>query len=183
MVRCKITLCALLPFALSFGSSALAQSSSPESAAAGVSAQPPQSLSQSATTAPVQPNSKTVWTNDDLSGLRSETVASNHANVSVRPSATASKPNASMPKDAKWYNDQIAKLQAQLPPLDDQISQLQAALAGKPVDTTRKWGGVRPGDWSVQLAQCQQKRDGVVSKITALKDRARHNGIPANLLP
>jgi hypothetical protein len=183
MVLCKITPCALLLFAFSVGVPTFAQSSSPESSPAGVSAQPPQSLSQSATTAPVQPNSKTVWTNDDLSGLRGESVASNHADVSVRPSATASKPNAPTPKDAKWYNDQIAKLQAQLPPLDDQISQLQAALAGKPVDTTRKWGGVRPSDWSVQLAQCQQKRDGVLSKITALKDQARHSGIPTNLLP
>jgi hypothetical protein len=183
MVRCKLTLCALLLLALSVGVPAFAQNSSPESSPTGASAQPPQSLSQNATTAPAQPNSKAVWTNDDLSGLRSESVASNHASVSVRPSATASKPSAPAPKDAKWYNDQIAKLQAQLPPLDDQISQLQAALAGKPVDTTRKWGGVRPGDWSVQLAQCQQKRDGILSKITALKDQARHNGIPANLLP
>ena len=176
MVRYKLTLRGLLLISLAAGVPAFAQSNSPEASSAAVSA-------QTATTAATQSNSKKVWTNEELAGLPSESVASNHASASVRPSVNVSKSNAPTSRDAKWYNDQIAKLQAQLPPLDDQISQLQAALAGKPVDSTRRWGGVRPGDWSAQLAQCQQKRDGILSRITALKDQARHNGIPSNQLP
>ena len=176
MVCYKLTLRALLLISLAPGVPAFAQNNSPEASSAGVSA-------QTATTAAAQSNSKKIWTNEELAGLPSESVASNHASASVKTSVTASKSNAPTSRDAKWYNDQIAKLQSQVPPLDDQISQLQAALAGKPVDTTRKWGGVRPGDWSGQLAQCQQKRDGILSRIATLKDQARHNGIPANQLP
>lgn len=183
MVRINITVSAALLFAFWAGVPTLAQSSSSQASSAVISTQPSQSKLQSP---PAQPNSTTVWTNEDLSGLRGDSVASNRAVAPPKPSATATKPSAtaaSRGKDAKWYHDQISKLQAQLPPLDAQISNYQAALAGKPVDSTRTYGWVRPADWSAQLAQLQQKRDDISNKITSLVDEARHKGIPANTLP
>src|SRR5277367_894163 len=166
----------LLLLPLSMGGQALAQNSPAELSTAASASQTSPSAVQTAATPP-EPAAKRVWTNDDLSDLSAGSEVLNHAGPAVKPPATTAKPSAPKSKDTKSYNDQIAKLQAQLPPLDSQISQLQEALAGKPVDTTRTWGGVRPDDWSLQLARLQQKRDDVVGKIAALKDQARHGGI------
>lgn len=79
--------------------------------------------SQSQTQAP----QKKVWTNDNLGGLHSQP---DDSSAAAQPgSAVAAKPRSR--KDAKWYHDQIAKLQAQIPPLDKTIAELQAALDGK----------------------------------------------------
>jgi hypothetical protein len=119
-----------------------------------------------------------------MSDLRVGAEVSNRVAPPAKPSATAKKPpTAPKAKDAKWYHDQIEKLQAQLPPLESQISELQAALSGQTVDSTRKYAGVKLDDWSVELAQLQQKRDDIFGKIAALEDEARHDGVPANLLP
>jgi uncharacterized protein YukE len=86
-------------------------------------------------------------------------------------------------KPANTYRDQIAKLQAQLPPIDSQISELQAALSGKTVASERKYTGVKPDSWQAQADQLQKKRDGIQSQIEALEDEARRSGVPTNSLP
>lgn len=184
MNRRNTILLVWLLFSAAIGEPALAQdgpSDSSPTAQFGQTIQPPLQNTSSASVLPV-PNR--VWTNDDLPDLRAGTGVSNHAAPLAKSSKTAAKP-ATIPKgkDANWYHGQIAKLQAQLPPIESQISNYQAALAGKPVDETRMYGWTRPADWSVQLAKLQQKHDDIVGKIAALEDEARHNSIPANSLP
>jgi hypothetical protein len=181
MDRRNPILLALLLFSLVASAPALAQSnsSSPSS-----TARPEQSAQTSSQTAeaPAEAAPKKVWTNDDMPDA-------SHGLAPAKPSAADVKASASKasiapkPKNAKPYQDQIAKLQAQLPPLEDQISQLQAVLSGETVNETRKYAGVRLDDWSVQLKQLQQKRDDIFAKVAALQDEARHKGIPANSLP
>ncbi len=184
MDRRYTALLALFLFSVAIGDPALAQNSASNSSSTAQSGQAMQPPLQNTAAAPVLPAPTRVWTNDDLSTLRSDNGVSNHPASRAKPSPPAAKPSTTPKgKDAKWYHDQIAKLQAQLPPLDSQISNFQAALAGKAVDATRTYSWAKPDDWSVQLAQLQQKRDDISSKIAALEDEARHRSIPANALP
>jgi hypothetical protein len=134
---------------------------------------------------PTQPAAKKVWTNDDLTDLRA-----NHAISNAAPNAGSAKPVAkpatATNKYAKSYQDQIAKLEAQIPPLDSQIAELQSAIDGKPTgdakESTRP-RSVKIDDWSTEMQQLQQKRDDVQSRIAALEDQARSHGVAANTLP
>jgi chaperonin cofactor prefoldin len=102
----------------------------------------------------------------------------------VKPAGTVNKPKPNAKgKDAGWYRTQISKLQAQIPPLDEKISQLQAALNGQTVNSPRQYGGTRPDDWHDELARLQKQRDDIDTKIAALQDQARHDGVPENELP
>ena len=47
----------------------------------------------------------------------------------------------------------------------------------------RSYGGVRPGDWQMQMNQYQQNREALLAKISALQDRARHAGVPETDIP
>jgi prefoldin subunit 5 len=98
-------------------------------------------------------------------------------------STKAASSPSSKKKPANTYRDQIAKLQAQLPPIDSQIAELQAALSGKTVASERKYAGVKPDSWQAQVDQLQKKRDGIQSQIDALEDEARRSGVPTNSLP
>jgi hypothetical protein len=126
---------------------------------------------------------KKVWTNDNLGGSHSQADDSTPGaqQGSNAGSAGAAKPKSK--KDAKWYHDQIAKLQAQVPPLDKTIAELQAALEGKTLSEPLHYGGNRIGDWKEQLEKLQAKRQDTLDKITALDDEARHNGVATNALP
>jgi hypothetical protein len=132
----------------------------------------------------VQNPDKKVWTNDDIADLHNHSAISTVGKFNTKPENS---PGKSVPdtkaKDAKWYHDQILKLQAQIPPLDDKIHQLQAALHGETVDSVRPYNGVRPDDWRDQLVRLQKQRDDIATKIAALQDEARHNGILPNSLP
>ena len=139
------------------------------------------------TPAPAQSQQQTpqkkVWTNDNLGGSHSQpndTPASTQQNSN---SGSAAPAKAKSKKDAKWYHDQIARLQAQIPPLDKTIAELQAALDGKTLNEPLHYGGNRIGDWKEQLQQLQTKRQDTLDRIAALQDEARHNGIEPNALP
>ncbi|HUA00833.1 MAG TPA: hypothetical protein VMB02_10925 [Candidatus Aquilonibacter sp.] len=157
-----------------------AQSSSAN--AVSTSAQSTDQASQPAP-APVPPGPKKVWTNDDMLDLRLSSPISTASKPYVRPQRDAARPANPNGKNAGWYRTRITQLQAQLPPLDDKIAQLQAALSGQTVNEVRKWGGARPDDWRVELDGLQKKRDGVAAQIDTLRDQARHDGVAPNTLP
>jgi len=141
---------------------------------------PAQSPTQPSSPAPAPPApAKKVWTNDDMHSATPSPTDSN-----LKPAGTVNKPKPNAKgKDAGWYRTQISKLQAQIPPLDEKISQLQAALNGQTVTSTRQYGGTRPDDWHDELSRLQKQRDDIDAKIAALEDQARHDGVPENELP
>lgn len=151
------------------------------------SAQPAPTAPPAAATSPAppaQPPAKKVWTNDDMTDLHGRSAISMVGNANPNAVKPASRPStAPRGKNAQSYHDQIAKLQAQLPPLDEKITQLQAAISGNQVNEVRKYGWTQPGDWKDQLASLQKQRDGIQAKIAALEDEARHSGVPANQIP
>jgi hypothetical protein len=169
----------LLCAAFAFPAAAQTNSTSPANPS-GQNAEPP---SEASSPAPAQPVTKKVWTNDDVNGLREDSVISTFAPPNAKPVKSGTKPANSKAKDTKWYQDRITKLQAELPPLDDQIGQLQAALNGQTVNSVRKWGGTRPDDWKVQLDGLQKKHDDIQAQIGVLKDQARHDGVSPSALP
>jgi hypothetical protein len=117
--------------------------------------------------------------------LRDGPAISTFTEPNAGPARTGARP-PSKARDAKWYQNQIAKLQAQIPPLDAQIDELQAAIEGKPTgnakESTRPYG-VKADQWPVELDQLQKKRNGIEAHISAFEDEARHNGVPPNALP
>ncbi len=146
-----------------------------------VSAQNP---GQSGTSAAAsQTPDKKVWTNDDFKS-HPRRDASSSPDSNSKPPNTASKPKSNNSnKNAAWYRAQISKLQGQIPPIDEKISQLQAALNGQQVNSPRPYGWSKPDDWHAQLAKYQGQRDDIQTKISALEDEARHNGVSENEIP
>ena len=130
------------------------------------------------TTAPA----KKVWTNEDMSEVHKNSVISTFSATSSKPGNAKAAGNAKG-GNAKQYQDQITKLQAKLPPLDEQIAELQATLNGTAVNSTRHYSGTKIDDWHEELLQLQKQRDDVSAKISALQDEARRNGVPANQIP
>ena len=126
---------------------------------------------------------KKVWTNDNLGGSHSHADDSSAAAQSGSNTGSAATAKPKSKKDAQWYHDQIARLQAQIPPLDKTIAELQAALEGKALNEPLHYGGNRIGDWKEQLEKLQTKRQETLDKIAALEDQARHDGVATNALP
>lgn len=157
------------------------QSATPASQQQGASAQAASTASSQASS---QPTDKKVWTNDDVGDLRDHAPISTIGNSDPKSAKPADKPaRPAKGKDPKWYVDQIHALQAKIPPLDDKIQALKAALNGEQVTTARQYGGSRPDDWRDQLQRLQKEREDVEAKIRALEDQARHDGVAPNLLP
>jgi hypothetical protein len=165
-------------------STACAQSATASTQPPQAPASQPASGQTSQTPQAPQAPQKKVWTNENLGGSHSSNDSAAQPawnSGSGESSGAPARPRSR--KDAKWYRDQIAKLQAQLPPLDKSIVQLQAALEGKTLNEPLHYGGNRIGDWKEQLQQLQAKRQDIAEKITALEDEARHNGVATNALP
>jgi hypothetical protein len=127
-----------------------------------------------------QPADKKVWTNDDG---RFHSPSSPSANASTKPAGTANKPKPINNGKNAGYRAQITKLQGQIPPLDDKIAQLQAALNGQTTNAPRTYGWSKPEDWHDALARYQKQREDIQAKISALEDEARHNGVPESEIP
>jgi prefoldin subunit 5 len=101
-----------------------------------------------------------------------------------KPAKTAAKPAPnSKAKSATWYQQQIKRLQDQLPPIDQKISDLQTVLNGGQVNEVRHYGGNKIDDWHDELARLQAQRDDINAKIAALQDQARHDGVSPNDIP
>jgi hypothetical protein len=146
----------------------------------------PATTPQNATTttpATPAPPAKKVWTDEDMGAVHRDPAISTFSSKPNKPATT--KPVAAKPstKNTAQFQAQIANLQAKLPPLDQQISELQAGLNGETVNSTRHYNGVKPDDWRDQLARLQKQRDGIAAQISVLQDEARHNGVPDNQIP
>jgi uncharacterized protein YukE len=137
----------------------------------------------SPTTTTTTTPAKKVWTNEDMSEIHKNSVISTFSGTSSKPGNAHPNGKAKGGKDAKQYQDQITKLQAKLPPLDEQISELQATLNGATVNSTRHYSGTKIDDWHEELVQLQKQRDDITAKISSLQDEARRNGVPPNQIP
>ena len=145
-------------------------------------AQAPNQASSTASAAP--PAGKKVWTNEDVSDLRTNSTISTVGSTDTKPSAKTS--SAGKPKNPKQYQAQIARLEGQIPSLDQQIAELQDAIDGKPTGdakTSKRPRSVQADDWNVQMQDLQKKKQGILDQIAAMKDEARHQGVPPNTLP
>ncbi|HWF38885.1 MAG TPA: hypothetical protein VG322_10225, partial [Candidatus Acidoferrales bacterium] len=111
-----------------FASSATTRAQSLHSAQPAQTAVTTDNSTQNSAPDHVSSTQKKVWTNDDFSGTDPQpgvSIVRNQPKNAVRRTAPTG-------RNAKWYHDQIARLQAKLPPLDSQIAALQSALDGKP---------------------------------------------------
>ena len=179
-----LALLGAVALAAMFSPTARAQTSQPDPPAQPAPAAPTTPASSTSPAPATQEPAKKVWTNDDVSDLRGSSPVSTVGNAKSSSGKPALR-NASSAhnKDARSYHDQIARLQAQLPPIDQKIGELQAALSGKQVTEDRHFGGVKPDDWNAELARLQKQRDDIQTKIAMLEDQARHAGAPANQIP
>jgi hypothetical protein len=171
-------------FVAAAGTAARAQSNSSSSSGETAQAAGQATAANSTTAGAAAPAGKKVWTNDDVGDLRGESVISTVGQPTTRTGAKPA-PNAKN-GNAKSYQAQIARLEAQIPPLDAQIAELQAAIDGKPTGdgkTSQRPRSVKSDDWSVEMQDLQKKRDDTLGQIAALKDQARHQGVPPNALP
>jgi hypothetical protein len=139
--------------------------------------------STTATTPSATASPKKVWTDEDMKDVHKNSVISTFSATNNEPANGKPAGTANGNKDAKQYQDQILKLREKLPPLDEQITQLQAALNGDTVNSTRHVGGAKIDDWHDELVRAQKQRDDIVAKISALQDEARRNGVPPNQIP
>jgi hypothetical protein len=144
------------------------------------SAPAPSSTQSPSSAIATQPADKKVWTNDDG---RFHSPPSPSANASTKPAGAANKPKSNNNGKNAGYRAQITKLQGQIPPLDDKIAQLQAALNGQTTNAPRTYGWSKPDDWHDALARYQKQREDIEAKISALEDEARHNGVPESEIP
>jgi hypothetical protein len=128
-------------------------------------------------------SAKKVWTNEDMGAVHKNSTISTFSATNNKPGSAKPAANSKGGKDAKQYQNEIIRLQEKLPPLDEQITQLQAALNGDTVNSTRHVGGAKIDDWHDELVRAQKQRDDIAAKISALQDEARRNGVPENQIP
>ena len=141
--------------------------------------------SQPATSSASEPAQRKVWTNEDVPTLREDSTIST-VGTAAAPASGSARRNTAGRQDPKWYVDQITKLQAQLPPINQKIAQLEAGLEGKftgDSQTSTRPKSVTGGSWQEELAQLTKQRDDIQARISALRDQARHQGVSPNALP
>jgi hypothetical protein len=152
----------------------------------------PPASAQSPSNTPLSPTGQNttqtaskVWTNDNIASVASiddsRPVSGGNKAFSYRPKTV----NARGP-NVKWYRDQITTEQARIPPLDAQIAELQSALNGKAAGdgkTSQRPRYAKIDQWPAELNDLQTKRQAILDKIDALRDEARHKGVPPNALP
>jgi hypothetical protein len=164
-------------------------SSAGQTAPAGEAATPANSSATASTTSATTTTSsataptKKVWTDEDMGAVHKNSVISTFSGTNGKPGSAKPAGAAKGGKDTKQYQNEIIRLQEKLPPLDEQIAQLQAALNGDTVNSTRHVGGAKIDDWHDELVRAQKQREDIVAKISALQDEARRSGVPENQIP
>jgi hypothetical protein len=119
---------------------------------------------------------KKVWTNDDMGDLHQNSTVS-----VVGKQKKNTQPNYRYPPAGqteymvKMYRQQIDQLEAQADGIEKQIANLQDAMNGKTVDSSRKydpWGG-RQGDWSAQIAQLEKSKENIQKQIDSIQEQIK----------
>ena len=90
--------------------------------------------------------------------MRTNSTISTVGSTGTKPSAKATA--TGKPKNPKPYQAQIARLEGQIPPLDQQIAELQDAIDGKPTGdakTSKRPRSVQADDWNVQMQDLQKR--------------------------
>jgi hypothetical protein len=149
--------------------------------AQGQSPQNQAAQSQAAPLANAKPASAKVWTNEDVSALRSDNGVSVVGNRRPQRADGASR-TSSQEKDAAWYRNQLATLRDDMEKLDVKIAKLQAFLSGENVGEQASLHPRMVPTPQEQLKEAQTKRQADSEKIEDLVDRARHNGIEPGAL-
>ncbi len=128
--------------------------------------------------APSQPTTKKVWTNDDFTAH-----AAPAPNAGKAPKAKPVKTKPVAGKNANYYRTQISKLNNQIAGIDTQIASYQAALNGEtPPNQGVQEYRMRRADWQAEIQKLGQQKQDLLGKISTLEDEARHNGIDENQL-
>jgi hypothetical protein len=139
-------------------------------------AAPAQNPDAAATELPASSDKK-VWTNDDMKDLRNQPDLSTFEQSGGKFAASKGKPASNSRKDARWYREQIAKLEGKLPAIDQQIENYRAALNGEEVKSAGGAGHFRRADWQAEMEKLEKKRADILKQISDLEDQARHNAI------
>jgi len=173
-------LCTALIFAATFApplhaqqNDSAAQNPPPTQAAPDTDAAPPKSAAPE----------KKVWTNEEMSKMDPHSGVST---VGKEDRSAPSQKSGAARRDAKWYQSEILKMQEKVAALDNQIAEIDAALAGNPTGDQKKSArptGVKSDDLHDERSRFKFQRDELVDKITALQDEARHNGVDPSQLP
>jgi hypothetical protein len=176
--------------AATFAPALLAQQS--DSAAQNPQAAPAAKSAPAADSAPAKDSpatppapGKKVWTDEELHKMDPHAGVStvgkeDHTNQGQRLGGNSAR------HDAKWYHDEITKMQGKVAELDKQIAELDAALSGHPTGDMKKSArptGVKSDDWRDERDRLAAQREDLLAKISALQDQARHNGVSPNELP
>jgi len=187
MTRLVLFAAACAFFSAAAAPCAPAQSAAP--AVPGQSAAPsaaPQAQDPAAAT-PAPADQKKVWTNEDMGALREDPSISSYNSRNKqggqRPAPRQGNPGG---HTANWYRAQIEKLQAQIPPIDAKIAELQKGINGGSVNdpnTSSRPIPVHAGSWQQQVDDLQAKKQNILGRIAGLEDQARHDGIPPNDIP
>jgi hypothetical protein len=145
---------------------------------------PVPAVAPSSSDAPAPAPEKKVWTNEDVSDLRSTSEISTVGATPAKPGAK--RPQPARPGVTGNYQTRIARLENQIPPIDKEMAELQDAISGKATGDAKSstrprnvWGG----DWNDELQKLQTKKQGLLDQIAALRDEARHHGVAPNTLP
>jgi hypothetical protein len=174
----------VLATALCIATTVSAQSQTTPSTEAPAPNQASPTASAAPANTPAPPAGKKVWTNEDVSDLRTNSTISTVGSTDTKPPAKTAA--AGKNKNPKQYQAQIARLEGQIPQLDQQIAELQDAIDGKPTGdakSSKRPRSVQADDWNVQMQDLQKKKQGILDQVAAMKDEARHQGVPPNTLP
>ncbi len=170
-------------FAATFLPDARGQSSSP-SQPPDSSAQPAAPRNSSGNSAPAKSgNPKKVWTEDDLNSLKSR--VSVVGGPSKSPKTSQKPPQdkqaaASLPpeKDPAWYRGQLLPLRAQIEQIDAEIRKMKEVQGGKEVsDPGRRYGLRLPMNPQDRIEVLEKGKRELQTKVDALEDQARRNGL------
>src|SRR5712692_5701161 len=170
-------------FAATFLPDARGQFSSP-SQTSDSPAQPPAQRNSSGNSEPAKSaNPKKVWTEDDLNSLKSRVSVVGGPSKSPKTSQKLPQDNqaaASLPpeKDPAWYHRQLLPLRAQIEEMDAQIRKLKDAQGGKETsDAGRRYGLHLPMNTQDRIEVLEKRKRELQSKVDALEDQARRNGL------
>jgi len=135
---------------------------------------PPNASANDAASATDQQAPKKVWTNDDFDAHD----ANPSSGAGAKPKSVRTKPVPQNSARANWYRNQISKLNAQIPEIDQKIASYQSALNGNPQPAQGlEEYHLRRADWLAEIQKLTKQKQDLLAKIAALEDQASKEGI------